>query len=1156
MNKIGIFIFIIGCSLFIATGCSKQINQEIRIEDLRCELRENPSGIDLKQPRLSWMMTSKERGQKQLAYQILVASSQEKIKSNTGDVWDSKRVNSERSENINYQGKSLVSNKKYYWKVRVWDKNNASSEWSDAALWSTGFFDSSEWKANWIGYEKALDGDDTEAEHRILRARMLRNEFTIEKEVEKVTAFVCGLGLFELYLNGKKIGDQVLAPALSEYDKRVYYMAFDVTKNVLSGENAVGTILGNGRFFAPRTEHPALTKNYGFPKAIVQINVEFKDGTSKSIISDENWKLTTNGPIRKNNEYDGEYYDARLEMEDWSKAGFNDEQWINAELVEIPAGKLVAQPNEAIRIIDTVKPVKLTVLQKGVHIFDMGQNMVGWVKLKVKGKKGDKVTLRFSETVSEDGNLYLKNIRGAEVTDTYILKGEGTEIWEPRFTYHGFRFVEVIGYPGKPELSAIEGQVIHDDMDITGGFSCSNPLINQIYKNAFWGIRGNYRSIPTDCPQRDERHGWLGDRSTESKGESYIFNNGNLYRKWMIDVDDAQLESGSIPDVAPSLWPLYTDNTTWPGSFIIIPDMLYQQFGDLKIVEQLYPSMKKWIEYMTTFMENGTMPKDTYGDWCVPPTDKFAIHSNDVDRITAGELIGSCYFYHELKLMQNFATLLSKENDAEKFAQMADELKVAFNNKFLDEKLMQYSNNSQTSSVLPLAFGMVPEKYKDKIFDNLTTKILGDGQGHIGTGLIGSQWIMRVLTDNGRPDIAYTIAAQNTYPSWGYMAENGATTIWELWNGNTGDPSMNSHNHVMLLGDLIIWFYENLAGIKSDPEVPAFKHIIMKPEVVFGLDSVNASYQSVYGKISSAWKVIDGKFNWKITIPANTTATVYVPAVNKNDILEGGQKFSKVDGVRFIRQEDKRVVLEVQSGSYSFSASSLKRIETQEYVSTPKISPAGKTFKVADKGRVQISSDDPNVEIRYTTDSSTPDKNSKKYENPIEIEESTFIRTKAFKEGAHESLEENEYYDFADTKVNGLEWKLYSGKFVKVPDFTRLNPVKSGKVLKPLFDGIGVPDENFALQLNGLIDINEEGAYNFYLSSNDGSLLYIDDKLLIDNDGEHGATERSRSIKLSTGKHKIRIEYFQGGGGKFFMVMYDGPNIMKRVIPASVLSVE
>ena len=405
----------------------------------------------------------------------------------------------------------------------------------------------------------------------------------------------------------------------------------------------------HGRYFAPRSGKDQ-TRTFGFPKVICQIEVSFEDGSTQTIVTDETWKLTGNGPIRKNNEYDGEYYDARMELNNWNRTGFDDSKWISAELVGKPGEQLVAQPNEPIRIMDEITPVAVKELKPGTFIFDMGQNMVGWTELTVSGKKGDKVALRFSETLQSDGSLFLDNIRTAEVTDTYVLKGEGTEKWEPRFTYHGFRFVEMTGFPGTPTLSAIQGKVIHDAMEVAGTFNCSNDLINRIYKNAYWGVRGNYRSMPTDCPQRDERQGWLGDRSAECTGESYLFDIAGLYNKWVTDMNDAQLESGSLPDIAPAYWPTYSDNTTWPGTFLFASDMLYTQYGDLKTIERNYPAMKKWIGHMSQFINDGIMTKDTYGDWCVPPEDVKLINTGDALRITNAEFIGTAYFYFELKL--------------------------------------------------------------------------------------------------------------------------------------------------------------------------------------------------------------------------------------------------------------------------------------------------------------------------------------------------------------------------------------------------------------------------------------------------------------------------------------------------------------------------
>ncbi len=1063
----------------------------ISIENLRCEYRTNPLGIDVPTPRLSWTLKSDQRGQHQKAYQILVATSPEKLNADIGDIWDSGKVLSALTAQISYDGVPLLGDRHYYWKVRVWDKDGTPSLWSTPSFWLTGLMQDRDWDADWIGLDTPIGDDDPDVLNTRLSARMLRHDFNIGKKLKRATAYVCGLGLFELYLNGKKIGDQVLSPGLTEYNKRAYYMTFDVTDNLVHGENAVGVILGNGRYFAPRSGDPSKTRTYGYPKLLMQINLHFEDGTSSSIISDENWKILTEGPIRANNEYDGEIYDARLERDGWTEPGFDASTWLPVEQVEKPGEKLEAQPNEPIKVMQTIQPIAVSEPQPGVFIFDMGQNMVGWVRLKVQGKRGSSVTLRFSEVLKDDGMLYLDNIRSAKVTDVYTLKGDGLEIWEPKFTYHGFRFVEMKGFPGKPDLTAIEGQVVYDAVENTGTFECSNPLINNIYKNAVWGVMGNYRSIPTDCPQRDERQGWLGDRSAESRGESFIFDISKLYNKWMVDIQDAQKESGSIPDVAPSYWPIYSDNTTWPGSYIIIPAMLYEQYGDLNTLKRHYPTMKKWIAYMSQYVVDRIMTRDTYGDWCVPPENLNLIHSTDPNRTTNAELIGTAYFYYELNLMADFARLLGHTKDSEAYQEHAKNMKKAFNKKFLSEDPLQYTNNSQTSSVLALAFGLVPTEYEEAIFNNLVLKIMGESEGHIGTGLIGGQWLMRVLTKYGRSDIAYTLASNDTYPSWGYMVKQDATTIWELWNGDKGDPGMNSHNHVMLLGDLIIWLYENLSGIKSDPQQPAFSHITMHPEIFEDLYYVKSSYQSVRGLIKSSWKIKSNDFYWDISIPANTTATIYVPAMSKNDVQEGKNLASNSEGVKFIRLQDNRAVFQLESGQYAFISENFELKTFKPFVYTPIISPGDTIVPLPNEFEVEMISKTSNVKIHYTLDGSEVSESAQVYVQPFNISKSTVLRAKAFKEDYHASAERSVFYDFVNPKKNGVMWKLYRGAFTNLPDFTQLEAEKSGRTYQISLEDMDIPQGNFALTFMGQIDIEHLGTYTFYTNSNDGSQLFI-----------------------------------------------------------------
>jgi alpha-L-rhamnosidase len=921
MRKLLIFL-----SVILLAACH---SEQITVAGLRCEWLINARGIDSRSPHLSWEIAGGARGVKQTAYHVLVSSSLEKLQAGEGDLWDSQTVTSGSSVFVPYTGKPLESRTVCYWKVGI-TTNQGVSAWSEPAVWTMGLLSADDWQAQWTGLDRAFAGEVTEGKTR-LAARYLRKEFDASQKPVKATLYLSGLGLYKLYVNGEKIGDQELSPTPTDYTKVVKYNTFDVTDNIVRGKNALGTTLGNGRFFSMRisaVDNIPDIRHFGFPKMLLQLELEYADGSRQTVVSDDTWKVTAEGPIRANNEFDGEEYDATKEMPGWNAAGFDDAEWLPAELVIAPEGKLEAQVNPNIKVMETIKPIAINALGNGVYMLDMGQNMVGWVRMKVKGNRGDRVKLRFSETVNADGSIYLANIRGAEVTDTYVLKGGAVETFEPSFTYHGFRYVEVTGFPGTPALSQFEGRVVYDEMETTGTFETSNETINRIYRNAYWGIRGNYRGMPTDCPQRDERMGWLGDRAVGSHGESFVFNNHNLYAKWLDDIEQSQREDGSIPDVAPTYWVLYNDNMTWPGAYLIIANMLYEQYGDRESLTKHYASMKKWMAYMRSrYMVANIMTKDTYGDWCVPPERPELIHSEDPARRTDGALLGTSFYYRMLYLLQRFAELQGKSGEAKAFAEEAVAVKDAYNRKFFNPETAQYSNNTVTANLLSLCYGLAPEGYESRVFANIEEKTLTEFNGHVSTGLVGIQWLMRGLSDYGRADLAYRIATNRDYPSWGYMVENGATTIWELWNGNTADPAMNSHNHVMLLGDLLVWCYEYLAGIQNaacrgDACIAStgFEKITMRPHLVDGLDYVKASYRSVRGNIESAWKKADGTFQWELTLPANTVARVYVPAAVPEDVYESGMKAALSEGVKFIEQDGCYAVYEVGSGRYSFSS--------------------------------------------------------------------------------------------------------------------------------------------------------------------------------------------------------------------------------------------
>ena len=542
----------------------------------------------------------------------------------------------------------------------------------------------------------------------------------------------------------------------------------------------------------------------------------------------------------------------------------------------------------------------------------MGQNMVGWLSVDLKGEKDKPVSMKFAELLQKDGSLYLANLRTAQVTDIYTPAKDGDFSWQPRFVYHGFRFVEVSGLDYKPELSAFTGHVIYDEMATTGRFETSNPLVDRIHKNAYWGIRGNYRGMPTDCPQRDERLGWLGDRATGAYGEAFIFNNAQLYNKWLQDIEDSMSPEGSISDVSPNYWVIYADDVTWPSAFFNVADMLYRQFGDDSAIRAHYPAMKRWMEHMEeTTMKDYIMTKDQYGDWCMPPESQELIHSKDPSRKTDGAILSTTVYYDLLNKMIVFARICGQDADIPGYESLAAKMKAAYNARFFNEETAEYGNNTVTANILSLRLGLVPEGYEEKVFGNIVKKTEGDFNGHVSTGVLGIQHLMRGLTEYGRVDMAYKILTNETYPSWGYMIKNGATTIWELWNGDTADPAMNSANHVMLLGDLLIWYYENLAGIKCAPDAVGFKKLVMAPVFPDGLDEVSASYGSVYGEIKSAWTKKDGNFGWDITLPGNTSAIVRIP--KKYNVTVGKQS-----GVHRVSATEEYMEIEIGSGSYHF----------------------------------------------------------------------------------------------------------------------------------------------------------------------------------------------------------------------------------------------
>ena len=768
-----------------------------------------------------------------------------------------------------------------------------------------------------------------------LPARYLRRDFTLDKPVKRGVVYFSGLGWSQLFVNGRRVSKDQLSPALSWYPRRCYYRAYNVTKFLHQGKNTLGVILGDGRFYAPRLYVPAPTVTFGAPRLILQLHIRLADGSIQSVISNNHWKVTDRGPICANNEYDGEVYDARLRMPGWDQPDFNAAAWQPATVLKSPGGRLVSQFSQPIQVTQILHPIKLAQIAPGKWIFDMGQNMAGWCRITVPdAPAGTTIILRHGESLTRNGkysvdlntrkkgriDLFVANLRSAKQTDTLILNGKGPITWHPVFTTHGFRFVEMTGYPGTPTLSTLEGQEVHDALPVTGGFACSDKLVDEIVHNWRWGTQNSYRSIPADYP-RDERQGWMGDRSEGSLGETFAFDNERFYEMWLWDMQDGQYPDGSISDVNPPYWKFYNNDVTWPSTFIFLPANLYTQFGRLSVIRDHYAAEKKWMLLELTFVHRGITSKDNYGDWCSPPRSPKHINSRDPKRSTPGPLLASVTLYQDLNLMAWYASLLHKPTDRQRWLAAARKIKVGINDSLWNAQKHYYGNGSDTSCILPLAAGVVPPSRRADVIRRLLYRIEVVQHGHVGSGLIGGQWLFRTLTHIQQPQVAWNMLNKTTYPGWGYMIQHGATTIWELWNGNTANPAMNSQDIVMLIGDMITWLYEDVGGIKSDPCDPGFHHIIMRPLILHGLTWVKNWHRSPYGKIVSNWKITpDGTFHWHVRIPANSFATLEVPAPQANAVKLNGQNFTNKPWIQFVAYVNRRAIYRAESGSYDFTA--------------------------------------------------------------------------------------------------------------------------------------------------------------------------------------------------------------------------------------------
>jgi alpha-L-rhamnosidase len=1055
--------------------CGAAAESSASVDYLRCEYRVDPLGIDSLQPRLSWEMHDTDRGAKQTAYQILVASTPEKLAADEADLWDSGQVKSDRTSQIEYAGKPLVSQAFCYWKVRIWDKEGDATAYSKAARWSMGLLTPADVRGKWIGVDGPLVHPDNAgsmkvnldgcawvwypeknakggkeapkgqrffrklvaipADRHVVRGRfllavddtlelsingqgagaasgfasaatidvstrfvpgknaigiavtngidspagllgklvleldqgapiveiidaswksaeasapqwnlsefddskwqnaktvakigdapwgktqvnaspvqgaaMFRKDFKLDQPVRRATLYASALGDFVFYLNGQRVGNDYFSPGWTDYNKRVYYNTYDVTQLVKGQEaNAIGGVLAAG-WYSGAIAWKSERMNYGGqPRLFGQLEIELADGKTVTVATDNTWK-TAWGPYVEGEFLNGETYDARKEQPGWDRAGFDEQKWQPVVVSDASKGKLEAQPNDLVEEIGTAKTQKITEPKPGVYVVDLGQNFAGVMRMKVNGPKGTRVTLRYAEMLNPNGTIYTTNLRGARSTDAYVLKGEGDEVYQPRFTFHGFRYVELTGFPGKPTDDTVTGVVLSSATPVVGAFECSSPMVNQLYANTVRTQRSNYISLPTDCPQRDERLGWTGDAEVFVRAATYNTDVAAFFTKWLVDLEDAQQPDGAVTDVAPFLASIGVGSGTaaWADAGTICPWTIYHVYNDKRLLAKHYGMMTRLVEYDRKNSKDLLRPDVGYGDWL------------SINAETPRDVIGTAFFAFSAKLTAQAAEALGKTEDAAKYEKLFDDIKAAFNKAYVD-KDGRIKGNTQTCYVMALYIGLLPPEKTQTAVKYLVDDIHAKGD-HLSTGFIGTGMLMPTLARYGQHALACKLLLNDTYPSWGYSIKHGATSIWERWDGWTAekgfqDPGMNSFAHYSF-GAVARWMFQSLAGI--DTQGPGFKQLRIRPQPGEGISSVKASYHSLHGVIATSWKTDEKGFQFDVAIPANTVALVYVPAASPKHVSEGTLPASDAKGVKFVRAEPGVAVFEVGSGEYHF----------------------------------------------------------------------------------------------------------------------------------------------------------------------------------------------------------------------------------------------
>ncbi|MGQ4876054.1 MAG: family 78 glycoside hydrolase catalytic domain [Promethearchaeia archaeon] len=924
------------------------MTSNIKISNLRCEYLINPLGIDVKKPRLSWILESNTRNQYQSAYQIIIASKSELLNENKGDLWDSGKVKSNDTNQIEYNGKELKSRMFCYWKVRVWDKNDEPSDWSNSAFWSMGLLEKSDWKSKWIGVppRKRPGLIKRRMKKKYYPSPYLRKEFSINKKIKRAILYTSALGEYEFRINGKRVDNRFFAPEWTDYYKKVQYQTYDVTNFLKEGKNAIGAILGDGWFAGDLG--PGLVINHSYYgvnlRLIAQLEIEFEDGSSEIIISDDSWKYSDNGPIRESDHFLGETYDISKEFYGWDSPDFNDKDWkgVYVEDYDDKKPKLVAQMNEPIRIIKEIVPISVSEPKKGVFVFDLGQNIAGFCRIKLNPKNCESnsiIILKHGEILNKDGTVFRKNLRRAKARDKYIIGSLHEEReFQPHFTYHGFRYVEIIGLKDgyKPTLDMITGCVVSSSCKIAGSFECSDNSLNKLWNCILWTQIDNLISVPTDCPQRNERMGWMGDAQIFCQTSILNMDMAAFYNKWIKDIRDAQWKNGRYPDFVPYPYkwgPILRmiGTPAWADCGLIIPWNVYLNYNDKRIIEQHYESAKRFIDYIHLKNPNLIWRRKrgiNYGDWL--NGDKIKVKNYPKKGAAIPKIVFStAYFANSTRILAKMADILGKAEEAKFYYELAEKIKNKFIQKFV-KKNGKVKGDNQASYALALNFNLIPKKLRANAIKFLL-KAIEKYNYRVSTGFCTTLKMMLELVKAGHSEIAFRLLFNRDVPSWFYMIDHGATTIWERWDGlveNRGVQTnlMNSFNH-FTYGSIGEFMYRIILGLNPDDNVSGYKHFIIKPILNRRILFAKGHYNSILGKIAISWKINDNKFSLDLSIPPNSRATVFLPTNKPNDILESGKEIKEISEIKILEKREKYIILKIDSGNYHF----ISEIEALKY---------------------------------------------------------------------------------------------------------------------------------------------------------------------------------------------------------------------------------